>query len=211
MFTGRLEFAPRVDRAKLESPLEEMFIERLEKYLFSWLTITAQYEVETIAGKFRLDFVIIIDNKKIAFECDGEEYHDAFRDEFRDGLILGSGQVDIIYRFRGKDIYTFLDDCIYLIYHFDNELFNNRYPFLFPQLISNDLKEHLAKKSIEDCETTRLDYKAINIEGYQFGWMHLLMERRDKNRNGHWKVLYDFARQNPRQNLNQLIALRGNQ
>jgi len=202
------ENEPRADRDKLESPLEEIFIEKLEKYLSSGVTIHPQYEVKTIAGKFRLDFLLTCFDKKIAFECDGEEYHDEFRDEFRDGLILGAGTIDAIYRFRGKDLHTFLDDCIYLIYHFDKELFNERYPFIFPKLISDDLKEDIEKNLLDDSERTRIDHRAINSEGNHVGWLTLILERRSKNKSGHWKVLYDFAVANPDKTLDELIDLR---
>jgi hypothetical protein len=205
LFSG---IEPRADRQKLESPLEEMFIHKFEKYLAPDVAIFPQFEVPTIAGTFRLDFLLTIADKKIAFECDGKEFHNEFRDEFRDGLILGTGTIDAIYRFRGKDLHTFLDDCIYLIYHFDKELFNNRYQLIFPQLISIDLKERLVERPLEYNEMTLLGYNAITDEGIHVGWLELRLERRDKNKPGHWKVLYDFAKHNPGHNIDQLITLR---
>src|SRR5689334_10635520 len=92
---------PRADRDRLESPLEEQFIQSLEKYLNPRSDIIPQYEVQTILGKYRLDFVVALDGHLIGFECDGKEYHDAFRDEWRDALILHTKEIETIYRFRG--------------------------------------------------------------------------------------------------------------
>jgi len=204
------EIQPRADRSILESPIEVLFIETLEKFLSSKVEIIPQYEVMTLVGKFRIDFLLTIDEKKIAFECDGQDFHDSWRDEWRDALILGGGEIDTIYRFKGKDLHTFLNDCIYLIYHYDKELFNDRYPLIAPQLTSDEIKNQL--RVFHKKETNTIGYKAINEEGNQVGWLLLVMERRHKNdKSGHWNVLFEFAKNNPGLQLNQLMALKERQ
>jgi hypothetical protein len=202
------QLQPRADRSMLESPLEELFIENLEKYLSPKTEIIPQFEIETIAGKFRLDFLLTVNNKKIAFECDGAEFHDEWKDEWRDSLILGTGEIDIIYRFRGKDLFTFLNDCIYLIYHFDKDLFNDRYPLIAPQLVSNDLKQQVSDRQFNYYEKSLVDYAIKGEDGDAIGRMLLVMERRNKNdRSGHWNILFDIAKMNPGKNLKQLMEL----
>jgi len=201
------QLQPRADRNKLESPLEELFIHTLEKYLSPKSDIFPQHEVMTLAGKFRLDFLLIVNDKKIAFECDGADFHDEWRDEWRDALILGSGEIDTIYRFRGKDLHTFIDDCIYLIYQYDKELFNDRYPSIAQQLISDELKNQLL--DFYRKETNIIGYKAISEDGTQVGWLQLVMERRNKqDKAGHWNVLFNIAKKHPGQRIEKLMEIR---
>jgi hypothetical protein len=200
------ELQPRADRGKLESPLEELFIQTVEKYLSPKSNILPQHEVTTLAGKFRLDFLLTVEDKKIAFECDGEDFHDEWRDEWRDALILGSREIDTIYRFRGKDLHTFLNDCIYLIYHYDKELFTDRYPVIGQRLISEELKNKLL--DFEMTERNIIGYKAISEDGTHVGWLKLVMERRNKDKAEHWNVLYNIATKNPGLRLEQLMEIR---
>lgn len=90
---------PRADRNKIEIPSEELFVENFEKYISPFASIYPQYEVQTIAGIFRLDFVVELNESKIGFECDGKDFHDEYRDEWRDRFILHTGEIETIYRF----------------------------------------------------------------------------------------------------------------
>jgi hypothetical protein len=208
-YKGIAGLPPRADRTKLESPIEELLIEALEKYLSSDSEIVPQHEVFTLAGKFRLDFLLTIDDHKIAIECDGADFHDEWRDEWRDALILGSGKVDTIYRFRGKDLHTFLNDCVYLIYHYDPILFNDRYSKNAPQLISDELKQQLNDEPNFNQETNILTYETKNEEGEKTGGlMQLRAERRSLHYPGHWEILFDVANRNPGAKIEQLIAIR---
>ncbi|TGU70716.1 hypothetical protein E4633_17105 [Geomonas terrae] len=63
---------------------------------------------------------------KIGFECDGKDFHDESRDEWRDAMILGSKGVDAIYRMRGADLYYHINDILYFISKWDPELFSQR-------------------------------------------------------------------------------------
>lgn len=201
------QFSPRADRNKVESPLEELFISNLEKYITATSTIYPQKEIQTVSGVFRLDFLIIYDDKKIAFECDGKDYHDEWRDEWRDALILGSGEVDTIYRFKGRDIHTFLHDCIHLIYHYDKTLFSERFPIISERLISQELKEYL-NSSTRLGDRVYLHYKAKTEDGEHIGWLNLVMDRRNKkDKSGFWNKLYSFAKDNIGLGIDQLIVL----
>ena len=86
----------------VESPIESEFLGALRKYAAGGLQLETQVEVVTICGKFRLDLVAVFENgRRVAFECDGKEFHKPSRDEWRDAMILGKGFVDCIYRLRG--------------------------------------------------------------------------------------------------------------
>lgn len=209
-FKFRLEdIPPTADRSKLESPLEVMFIETLEKYLSGKAEIVPQYEIVTLAGKFRLDFLLTVGEQKIGFECDGKEFHDEWRDEWRDALILGSGEIDTIYRFRGSDLYLNMDDCIYLIYHNDKALFSGRYEIIARQLISDELKEKLATIPQFDSESTTVGYPLLTENGEHMGWRNIKVGRRNKNdKRGQWNSLFEVARQYLGYGLDKLIEIR---
>lgn len=206
----RLEdIPPTADRSKLESPLEVMFIETLEKYLSGKTEIIPQYGIVTLAGKFRLDFLLTVDDHKIGFECDGKDFHDEWKDEWRDALILGSDHIDTIYRFRGSDLYLNMDDCIYMIYHYDKALFNERYEIIGKQLISNELKEKLAREPLYHGESNSVFYSLLTEENEHVGWRSIKVERRNKNdERAHWVTLFQFALKNPGKGLSQLIETR---
>ena len=200
----------RADRTKLESPLEEFFIHHLEKYISHQTVIIPQYKVKTVTGNFRLDFVLQIGERKIGIECDGKDFHHEWHDELRDAMILGGGAVDTIYRFRGKDIHTFIDDCIYIIYFYDKDLFNDRYHILAEQLASQDIRMSLKDDSYSARERNMFLYEKVNQDsGEQVGWLELLVERRDKKVGGHWQTLYSFAVKHPEATtIADLAALR---
>lgn len=198
---------PRAERILLGSPLEERFIERLEKYLSPHVRIIPQYQINTIVGSYRLDFVLAVDSRKIAFECDGKDFHDEWRDEWRDAMILGTGDINTIYRFKGCDIHTFLDDCIYLIYHFDKGLFNERYPILALRLISDEVQEQVVDNMERWREHLTVVYKRWGSEDYSDA-MQLSVERRDKDHPGHWQVLLNEAKENPGKTLAELMKIR---
>lgn len=203
--TDRLQ--PRADRNQLESQLEEIFIEKLEKYLSPLTSIVPQYEIQTIAGKYRLDFVIIKDHIKIGFECDGKDFHDAWRDEWRDGLILNTGEIDTIYRFRGKDIFYALDDCIYIIYKYNPEILNDRYQHFCERLTTNEILEHfsLGEPVFRKHEITTVSYDVRNDDGKLINQFNLRVERRNQNVQGLWQKLVRYVIANPNLTLDQVI------
>lgn len=109
-----------------DSPLEDDFAYHITKYLEPTISLIPQYEVKTICGIFRLDFMVDTLSGKIGFECDGKDFHDVSRDEWRDSMILGSKGVDAIYRMRGQDLYYHINDILYFISRWNPELFSHR-------------------------------------------------------------------------------------
>ncbi|WP_146186613.1 hypothetical protein [Pedobacter sp. HMWF019] len=173
------------------------------------MEILSQYEVQTIAGKFRVDFVVELNGHKIGFECDGKNYHDAFRDEWRDGLILHTEEIDTIYRFKGKDVYWLLDDCIYIIYKNDPFIFNNRYEHFCSNLVSQATLEYFITDELRyrNHEDTLIGIDIKNEDDKVIGQLSLETIRRGKNTNGYWRRLVEIVVSNPNSSLDELIEL----
>jgi len=108
--------------AKCESPLESRFALSLIRRLHPNAHLESQVSVDTICGRFRLDFVVTRRGRMVAVECDGKDYHDEGRDEWRDAMVLGAEAVDVIYRFRGSDLTYHLNDCLFLISQWEPDL-----------------------------------------------------------------------------------------
>lgn len=202
---------PIANRNLLESPLELLFIENLEKFLSPDTEILPQYEVQTLAGNFRLDFVIQHNSKKIGFECDGKDFHDEWRDEWRDGLILQTKEIDTIYRFRGKDLFTFINDCIYIIYHYDKALFNDRFSQVFPSLVSPTIYDQYINSGFNRGELNTILYDVLTEDGTLINRLQVRIERRSRSKPGHWKLLADYAISNPGHDLDSLMKIRANE
>lgn len=117
---------PPICHPPYDSPLEDDFAYHLTKYLEPTVFFVPQFEVKTICGTFRIDFVVQSPMGLIGFECDGKEFHDSSRDEWRDAMILGSNGVNAIYRLRGADLYYHIDDVIYVVSRWNPELFSQR-------------------------------------------------------------------------------------
>lgn len=110
-----------------DSPLENDFAYQVVKYLDEVVDLQAQYHVKTICGLFVVDFVVTSSSgRRVGFECDGKEFHNTSRDEWRDAMILGSGELDAIYRLRGADIIFQLDNILFLLSRCEKELFSER-------------------------------------------------------------------------------------
>ena len=189
----------RADRLKLESPIESLFIDAFEKYISSRVEIYPQHEVYTPWGMFRLDFLIQLGEKKIAIECDGKDFHDAYRDEWRDALILGSKQVDSIYRFRGKDLFWNVNDCVDLIFYYDKDLFNFRYQHNYCRLITEDLQERLENDPFFSQETHWIDYAIRDDDDRMTGMANLVIHRRcQADKKAFWNTLCSIAEKKSR-------------
>ena len=88
-----------------ESPIESIFEEAFIKHSAAGVVLERQREFITQLGTFRVDFAIKQQGLLIGIECDGREFHDSFRDEIRDAVILGEGHLDTMYRFTGPVVY----------------------------------------------------------------------------------------------------------
>lgn len=109
---------PTIYSPSSESPIEELFAYNVAKYLADDVELVPQVSVQTICGRFVLDFVLRLPGVgQIGIECDGREFHDESRDEWRDAMILGGGFVDAIYRLRGCDIHYHIEDLLFFLSH----------------------------------------------------------------------------------------------
>jgi hypothetical protein len=109
-----------------DSPLEEQLALFLPKYIEDESKFFKQYQVETPRGIFKLDFLVYSPKGKFGFECDGKDFHDYYRDLFRDALILGSSDIISIHRITGKDIHNRLEDAIFAISKVEPDAFSER-------------------------------------------------------------------------------------
>jgi hypothetical protein len=110
-----------------DSPLEDLFAYNLDKYLAEKAKLSTQVEVKTFCGDYRSDFVATPHGgRPVAIECDGKEFHDESRDEWRDAMILGATGLAAIYRFPGGALHYHMEDCLYLLSRWEPGLFNER-------------------------------------------------------------------------------------
>lgn len=130
----------------LESPIEEIVFERIFKYKNENVDLIPQRTINTISGNFRPDIILKLNEKEIAIECDGEEFHkNEYYDEWRDSMILVSSNVQSIFRLRGANIYTDLQDIIFFIAQkesdfFNQDLINRLIPSIRPEFIDRNEK-----------------------------------------------------------------------
>lgn len=143
-----------------DSKIEEIFAEHCFKHLCPAVQVEKQVEVTTGHGGFRVDFVLSISDSRIAVECDGEDFHERFKDEFRDAILLGEGHFDTIYHFRGCDIFYWSDDCVWLMSMLDPHLFSQRGHLQLERLKHLEIRgegEELAKRESFSCQITDWD------------------------------------------------------
>ncbi len=121
-----------------DSPIEDLFALSFSKYLNPEIQFVPQFKISTICGTFRMDFIIKYSKNIIAIECDGKEFHNSGRDEWRDAMILGSSKIDEIYRFKGADITYHIDDVLNFIMKDHPHLFSDRGISCLKQLSSDE-------------------------------------------------------------------------
>lgn len=110
----------------MESKIEENFFDAFNKFSNEGIELQPQKKFETRVGQLRPDFVLSFDGYLIAFECDGSEFHDRFRDDVRDAILLGDNHIGTIYHISGS-ILTFSPDlAIKYISKLEPELFSER-------------------------------------------------------------------------------------
>jgi len=100
-----LQRLPDLWAGMYDSPAEECFGERLIKSMDPATHFQTQVWVETVAGRFRLDMLLIDRHgRRIAIEVDGKAFHDPIRDDWRTVFIMGDKQADVVYRVRASDL-----------------------------------------------------------------------------------------------------------
>ncbi len=119
------------DYDKIESPIEEILLNHIVKFLANETKIITQYPISTISGNFRADIALKNGKKVVVIECDGEKHHtkdrDDWYDEWRDTLILIQRKAQVIYRVKGTDILNNLYKVFAIIYAHDEDMFDKEY------------------------------------------------------------------------------------
>lgn len=197
---------PPLYQPPYDSPIEEIFAWHCTKYLCSSVAFDTQVELDTRHGQFRMDFVLTDADQKVAVECDGHEFHDPFRDEFRDAILLGEDHLETIYHFRGCDLTYHAEDCLWLMSILNPNLFSERGRLNLSQL---------HKLEIVDSLTDGESYMLRGRPGERPYWfwafrrnIHLRSNRNPRNPNWpYWRVLYRFVCKHPSASLDELVTL----
>ena len=121
-----MDLGAMIEGPPCESQIERDVEYRFLKYLAPDTRVERQAWVNTAWGAFRIDFLLLHHEQRIGIECDGASFHDEYRDEWRDAIVLGSGELDEIIRLAGQDIHYRPDDCIYLLSQMHPEVFTER-------------------------------------------------------------------------------------
>lgn len=187
-----------------DSPLEDEFVHNLEKYVGELDSFDPQVAVSTICGRFILDFVARAGERAVGFECDGKPYHDRFRDEWRDAMILGAEAVDTIYRLRGADLYYHMEDCLFVISKLDPWLFSDRGLANLDRLASDEARSF---EYDHDPNILMIAYEGPSLEP-----LFITIERRSSlNPEGkrlYWQTAYEYAKSEGGGDLDALLAKR---
>ena len=118
---------PVIYNPPYDSPIEDLFVRHYERYAGASVTLVPQKEVNTICGRFIIDFLIQDETGyQVGIECDGKDFHEESRDEWRDAMILGDGHVDAMYRLRGSDINFNIEDILFLLSELEPTIFRDR-------------------------------------------------------------------------------------
>lgn len=199
-----------INRNQLESPLEEIFLQQFEKFVNDRFEIIPQYEIRNSAGIFRLDFLLKSTDYMVGIELDGKEFHDEWKDEWRDAIMLGNEQVDCIYRFRGKDVTTYIHECIFAMFVNDHKLFDSRYTQVSKSLVDIEIFSNPETQfsHLEDCMIYSIP--TIDEFGEITGRYHdIRVVRRCRNNSSqYWKILFEFSQNYPGKNIDELIKIR---
>jgi very-short-patch-repair endonuclease len=146
-----------------DSPIEDAFAYHFAKYANENVQFDCQVPVQTICGLFVIDFVAHAPNiGRIAIECDGKDFHDESRDEWRDAMILGAKAVDTIYRVRGSDIAHHIDDILFCLSRLEPGIASKRGEINLNALASYEVKELSLN---QDHDLYHLYYKDEEQEG----------------------------------------------
>lgn len=70
---------------------------RFEREVFDCLVKLGYYPLSQVKeGRYRLDFVLLENNKRIVIECDGDIFHNAQHDKKRDAYLKKAGYVSVL-------------------------------------------------------------------------------------------------------------------
>jgi hypothetical protein len=185
-----------------DSPIEDAFARHFSEYASESINLATQVHVTTICGLFILDFLITTSNgHRIGIECDGKEFHNESRDEWRDGMILGEAHVDTIYRLRGADINHRIEDVLLVLCNLEPGLFNSRARAKLRTLASDEALQMSAN-------TEQDVYSALIASESEMGTLRIEARRRiiPLGQRRFWMTAYKFAVAHNGGNLDDLMA-----
>jgi very-short-patch-repair endonuclease len=186
---------------KVESPIEQILLNHLMKYLSDETEVIVQLPIKTISGNFRADIALKNNDRIVILECDGEEFHtkeiNKWYDEWRDTLILFQRRAETIYRIKGTDIHNNINSIIYLIYKYEPEFFNAKYG------------ERLPEKEIDDeWGKKRINYTFTNDDGQEItSSINVKRKNLESDFDRFWLKYVLYSLINPEKDIKQLIEL----
>jgi very-short-patch-repair endonuclease len=186
-----------------DSPIEDSFAKFALKYFNQELKMDSQVVVKTICGKFRLDFVVTdAKGRKTVIECDGKEFHEGSRDEWRDAMILGSTDIDEIYRIRGSEINFRIEDVFYILSMWSPWLFDKRQAYNMRCIATQELTQ----RSLSPTDTIF----SVNYVDSDNQMNCFYIEKRHKNipkgKRQFWQSAFAYAQHVGGGNLDEVIA-----
>ena len=188
-----------------ERPLEDEFAWHLVKYLSPVSGLLYQAPARTPGGTFWVDFVVERGGgsepvRRIGFEIgEGAAAQNDEAERLRDALLVGTGALDVLYRFRAPDVLHRLHDCLLLAARRDSDLFTHRGQVNLQTLAS---PEAAAYRPHHHDATFRLAYAQAEdldaCEGDAFAWpaeapSELVVRRLSHDRPAAWVRDYDRA------------------
>jgi hypothetical protein len=108
-----------------EAALDDEFAWHLVKYLNPVSGLRYLSAIRTPCGVFRVRFIAERGTLQVGFEWGGAE-EDAESTRLRDALFVGSGMLDVLYRFKESALTQHLCDALYLASRWDPDLFSPR-------------------------------------------------------------------------------------
>lgn len=156
-----------------ESPIERLFREGISPRLNESVRLTEQVKCETPWGLFIPDFVIEVGSDRIAVECDGEEFHDESRDEWRDWLLLSEKSVDEVFRFPGAALHWRLEDCLFAIFHHHPGAFSLRGRNFVERMATEEAKQQIPERDDRPGSRILVDYRSPRGSYIRFDHRHL--------------------------------------
>ena len=187
-----------------DSPIEDSFAYNMVKYIDPEAKLIPQYKVHTICGNFVIDFLCVTsDGKKIGIECDGKEFHDDSRDEWRDAMILGDEKVDSIYRFRGCEITYSINEILYIFSLYEPMLFSSRGRSNIKLLCNEQL--HNVSLKYHDGLFLREIYDS-DIDNYKMIYIEHRHRNIPKNKRAFWQACYSYAKKIGGGNIDMVIS-----
>jgi len=192
-----------------DSPIEDAFAKYAEKYFSLDVALKEQVEVKTICGKFRLDFVVVGSNGKLTgIECDGKDFHEESRDEWRDAMILGTSNIDEIYRISGKEITYRIEDVFFALSKWSPWLFDDRQKYNLSRIAS----EEVTKRTIQP-EDTIFSVNYVDDESNQLNqfWLEKRHKIIPKGKRQFWQSAFRYAENIGGGNLDEVMSQYRNQ